>query len=87
MTDETKYTAGPWTWYGDELLSPSEFVMGASKGNWPIENDARLIAAAPELLEALMAVEMARHTDAKEDWLKATALTESAIVKATVRSK
>jgi len=49
--------------------------------------DVTLRAAAPELLEALMAVEMARHTDAKEDWLKATVLTEAAIVKATVRSE
>ena len=53
MTDEMKHTAGPWTWYGDELLSPSEFVMGASKGNWPRDNDARLISAAPDLLKAL----------------------------------
>lgn len=40
--------------------------------------------AAPDLLEALMAVEMARHTDATEDWEKATALSDAAIVKATV---
>jgi len=53
MTDETKNTAGPWAWHGDELLSPAEFVMATTKGNRPSDNDARLIAAAPDLLEAL----------------------------------
>lgn len=82
MSDETKHTAGPWTWYGDELLSPSEFVMGASKGNWPKDNDARLIAAAPEMYAALKMAEGSRAVDDPTfDAIR------SAIAKAEGRSK
>lgn len=44
------HTAGPWTWYGSELLSPTEFVMDASMGSWPKGADRSLIATAPDLL-------------------------------------
>lgn len=44
--------------------------------------DAQLIAAAPDLLEALLAVNLARHTDAPADWQRATDLSDAAIAKA-----
>jgi hypothetical protein len=49
------------------------------------EANARLIAAAPDLLAALLAVDLARHTDAEADWEKATRLSDAAISKATSR--
>jgi len=55
MTETIKATPGPWTWHGVELLSPAAFVMGAGKGSQPSDNDARLIAAAPDMLDALKA--------------------------------
>ena len=51
------------------------------------EANARLIAAAPELLEALLAVDFARTTDAEGDWKRATLLTDTAIAKATQPAK
>jgi hypothetical protein len=45
--------------------------------------NARLISAAPDLLAALQAVDLARHTDAGDDWQRATDLTDAAIAKAT----
>lgn len=51
-----KGTPGPWSWYGDELLSPYDFVLAAKNGR-PNKANAQLIAAAPELLEALIAME------------------------------
>lgn len=50
------------------------------------EANAALIAAAPELLAALQAVDLARHTDAPADWERATALSDAAIRKATGQS-
>ncbi len=44
--------------------------------------NARLMAAAPDFEAALIAVEMARLTDAAEDWERATALTDAAFAKA-----
>jgi hypothetical protein len=41
----------PWSWYGDELLSPFAFVMEARVRPGPA--DKILIAAAPELYAAL----------------------------------
>ncbi len=91
---EMKYTAGPW-WIGD-VHDFDGIAILYDEGRVPVANipegysvrnaqgNAYLISAAPDLLEALMAIEMARHTDAKEDWIKATALTDAAIVKATV---
>lgn len=43
--------------------------------------NAHLIAAAPELLEALEAVELARNTDEAKDWERATKLTDAALAK------
>lgn len=60
MSRETmSFTPGPWEWYGDKLrveggrpvvLAPVQSSIDVS------EEDARLIAAAPELLEALKGI-------------------------------
>jgi hypothetical protein len=47
------HSPGPWRWYGTDAGA----VVGPEDGAWHVENisedDARLIAAAPELLKAL----------------------------------
>lgn len=53
------YTPGPWQWSNGRLLHnvPGEYsdtILDIQDKVWrPTEEDARLIAAAPELLEAL----------------------------------
>ena len=91
---ENKHTPGPWFWhYGidgdtkmDVLTSSTSKVcdFGDCETYYPIEGtppneaDAKLIAAAPELLEAL--IEVVAISDRKHDaWDKAKA----AIKKAT----
>lgn len=69
------------------ILSPESDLgdYGLSCIEWCDVSDehARLIAAAPELLAALQAVDLARTTDAAKDWKRATLLTDAAIAKAT----
>ena len=54
----SKHTPGPWEWnkYG-ALLHEDEIVLGIDGGcrrcDYPNEADVHLIAAAPDLLEAL----------------------------------
>ena len=56
-----KHTKGPWCWKGPSLLSPRGEVLSCGDvgvgdpgaGDLPVEPDACLIAAAPDLLEAL----------------------------------
>lgn len=58
---ETNHTPGPWTWtpgpadgyYGDTLRSPAKGYALAEASEGMTMADTRLIAAAPELLEAL----------------------------------
>jgi hypothetical protein len=89
-----QFTPGPWTLSEDEdrihaVNCPDdggdiicEFPDAlASNERWLV--NARLIAAAPDLLEALVAIDLARHTDAPCDWEKATRLSDAAIAKAT----
>lgn len=55
----SKHTPGPWRWNHGRLLHnvPGEYsdtiLDIQDKVWWPTEEDARLIAAAPDLLEAL----------------------------------
>ncbi len=86
------HTPGPWHWDGYELLrAPSESVTDivldiSVEGACPSVDDARLIAAAPELLAALKALVMA--DDAAEDTSSlgdALAAAEDAIAKAEGR--
>ena len=62
---ETKHTPGPWmfdaTLKGDGSFGGSYIVSNNAKKTWPLaevyrEDNARLIAAAPDLLEALKAL-------------------------------
>ena len=62
---KTKHTPGPWmfdaTLKGDGSFGGSYIVSNNAKKTWPLaevyrEDNARLIAAAPELLEALKAM-------------------------------
>ncbi|MFU3915757.1 hypothetical protein ACM7I9_09450 [Pseudomonas aeruginosa] len=54
------YTPGPWQWSNGRLLHnvPGEYsdtILDIQDKVWrPTEEDARLIAAAPELLDALV---------------------------------
>lgn len=84
-----KHTPGPWTWeYSRDRKCI--FINGRmaqvdaddpDPGEDP-EANANLIAAAPEILEALKAFNSARSP---EDWARATMLTDAAIAKAEGR--
>lgn len=58
MSEKT-FTPGPWAWSGAQLLAErdrhSETVLIAAQFE-PSDADARLIAAAPEMFEALKLV-------------------------------
>lgn len=91
---EAKHTPGPWIWadhyqglYGagknNEVLDYISYEgMWVSEWSETGRANASLISAAPDMLAALEAVELARHTDAEEDWLRATRLTDEALAKA-----
>ena len=91
-----KHTPGPWQAVSASVCSEVEMMEIAEVahmrvvprgGGWPTpgapEDDARLIAAAPELLEALIAVsKQARHSD--YDWdVSLSREVSAAIAKAT----
>lgn len=52
-----QHTPGPWTHYGDDMVAKNgELIAQALRGGsrqLPIQSNRALIAAAPELLEAL----------------------------------
>ena len=61
----TKHSPGPWklSAYSNETMNPEFLVTESNTNDWPIivaevnsEENARLIAAAPDLLEALQSV-------------------------------
>ena len=89
MTNETKHTPGPWKAVRNEVHVGGRRICayvtsGASLGIGPdLERsyaNARLIAAAPDLLEAL---QMAKHIVANEGTDEQMAQVFSAIEKAT----
>jgi len=64
MSDDAKHSPGPWRWHDGDLVD----AKGASpmraddRGVYALnEADARLIAAAPELLDAVK--RLLEHTD------------------------
>jgi hypothetical protein len=95
---ETKHTPGPWKASYDRYERKHSFVgdgMWFGKISWTVtsdrnEADARLIAAAPELLEALKlfvrAEKMARDGNPPQDADELIKLGDSAIAKAEGRS-
>lgn len=86
-----QFTPGPWTPIADD---GDWFVVAREQGERIVADveptvfsattiaNARLIAAAPELYDALEAVDLARHTGAPHDWERATKLTDAALAKA-----
>lgn len=91
---ETKHTPGPWFPGGEpepmgNCLAKSVCASGSfiaevlfkDDDDAEAEANARLIAAAPELLTALEAIDLARHTDAPTDWENATKLSDVAFSK------
>ena len=58
---ETKHTPGPWSWGTDPMENICDITLDIDATGYsilrccvkPLEPNARLIAAAPELLEAL----------------------------------
>lgn len=63
-------TPSPWSWHGDELLSESRFVMATKKGSRPSDRDAKLIAAAPDLLKSMKELQegLAAEIGDPEEW-------------------
>jgi hypothetical protein len=57
MKTETKHTTGPWQWHthnrSEVLGSDSGMILACPSDVMPLPVDASLIAAAPEMLEAL----------------------------------
>lgn len=53
MTNGIEHTPGPWQAEGQKVIKPGGMVHIASTYEGSPEANARLIAAAPELLEAL----------------------------------
>ncbi len=80
-----KHTAGPWHLYGNEIQSKDGALICEMRPHKYAFNDAVLIAAAPELLEAIIyAFETLDISTAhKRDQDKALALLSFAIAKAT----
>jgi len=84
----SKYTPGLWTANGDQVEVETEKNDGyrvCDVFGPDYKANANLIAAAPDLLEALKAIELARTTDETKDWLKASKLSDAAIAKAEGR--
>jgi hypothetical protein len=52
----TKHTPGPWTVNANGINSPDGHIVYFDVSGGPHETDARLIAAAPDLLAALDAL-------------------------------
>lgn len=92
----SSHTPGPWSYYLNPLTGKSAI---APSGDWPplakvnTESDARLIAAAPELLAALesllserYALEEPEQYDGDDNWTSnspASVAARAAIAKAT----
>ena len=77
---EGEHTPGPWTWDCDHVeTEASGHIVAHVYGQYPTyEANARLIAAAPEMLEALKAVAIIRN-----GWPEVFDQVDAAIAKAT----
>ncbi len=71
MTNQTKHTAGPWSihTYNERCVNTgngTKIIADCGIGELPYEHmiyNARLISAAPELLEALKSVSKCNRTE------------------------
>jgi hypothetical protein len=93
----SKHTPGPWTWQEGDGNEMPKLIAGdkevcnfgddttyyPSKGEPPNDADARLIAAAPELLEALRHIEGVALADEPRDLPGIVQTARAAIAKAT----
>jgi len=87
-----KYTPGPWKVEGTprrgwDIFSSAKgcyvaFDEPLREGAISLEGDARLIAAAPELLEALCYLLQTSTGETHEQWLEAMDQARAAILKA-----
>jgi hypothetical protein len=84
----SKYTKGPWMVRNGKIIEKcyNGFVIADVRGATEVTQDeanARLIAAAPELLEALKSVAARTGIPKSEaDWLKMIEIVNHAIAKA-----
>lgn len=85
----TKHTPGPWSYFHDtcavcEANGDAEYIIdgppGGNHGQFSEEADARLIAAAPDLLEALIETLVIAERNEMGPWRKRA---QAAIAKAT----
>ena len=94
MTNEPKFTPGPWNYKGSEIISTHEKrgrpvsvvdLFGAMGGE-DSDADAHLIAAAPDLYEALEHLQSVQNGPPlirfEADWQEAMAKTKAALAKA-----
>jgi hypothetical protein len=88
MSTQGKHTPGPWEHDGDEITSTSgDYIATTAYGvsESQAEANARLIAAAPDLLDALREIaEVPPESGRYREWMeRAQRIAESAIAKAT----
>lgn len=63
MTEAVKHTRGPWTSDGSHIYAPDGAIIavvhnpGSTAADYPLVANGNLIAAGPEMLEALRGIE------------------------------
>ncbi len=90
MTQTTKHTPGPWKVDGDTYITAHSLIIAHCKQNGSLkledaQANARLIAAAPELLEALEYAVLGLKAEQPSDYSfdLAFSMARAAIKKAT----
>jgi hypothetical protein len=86
MNNQTKHTPGPWTYRATPESLYTEYAVQMGRIHYGVYKlaDARLIAAAPELLAELEQLEQAFSNSHSLDYrIKALASARAAIAKAT----
>lgn len=86
------YSPGPWKVWGESIRQPEGIAIGQGDAGYSLarvfsqghdgEANARLIAAAPELLEALEEAEYRLRELAHQVWPQGVSYYEPAVVKA-----
>ena len=93
MSERQGHTPGPWhverhTDYDKDIIiiEPRCMIDNDDVDQAEAEANARLIAAAPDLLESLVLLVNASHAEAAEEWERLHDLARTAIAKATGRT-